>query len=80
MMYQLNPTIAVATPHGDAEAMLIIDYGPNTNTVWGCRMSGGEFKHFWSDDIRIYDNPMNGNGWDVNKNFKQKDENEKIQD
>jgi hypothetical protein len=28
-------------------------------------MNGGEVKHFWSDDIKIYGNPMNGKGWDV---------------
>jgi len=22
-------------------------------------------KHYYSDDIRIYDNPMNGKGWNV---------------
>jgi hypothetical protein len=65
MMLQLNPTIDVKTPLGDAEAIFIIDYGVNVNTVWVCRMKGGEVKHFYSDDIRIYDNPMNGNGWDI---------------
>lgn len=65
MMLQLNPTIDVHTPLGDAEAFFIVDYGVNVNTVWVCRMAGGEVKHFYSDDIRIYDNPMNGNGWDV---------------
>lgn len=65
MMLQLNPTIDVQTPLGDGEAFFIIDYGVNVNTVWVCRMAGGEVKHFYSDDIRIYDNPMNGNGWDV---------------
>ena len=67
MMLQLNPTIDVHTPLGDGETMFIIDYGVNVNTVWVCRMEGGEIKHFYSDDIKIYDNPMNGNGWDVLK-------------
>lgn len=65
MILQLNPTIDVKTPLGDAEAFFIIDYGVNVNTVWVCRMSGGEIKHFYSDDVIIYDNPMNGNGWDI---------------
>jgi hypothetical protein len=67
MMLQLNPTIDVSTPLGDGEAFFIVDYGVNVNTVWVCRMEGGEVKHFYSDDVRIYDNPMNGNGWDVDK-------------
>jgi hypothetical protein len=65
MIHQLNPTIDVKTPLGDGEAIFLIDYGVNTNTVWVCRMNGGEVKHFWSDDIKIYGNPMNGKGWDV---------------
>jgi hypothetical protein len=24
-------------------------------------------KHFYSDDVRIYGNPMNGNDWDVDR-------------
>ena len=64
-MLQLNPTIDVATPLGEGEAMFIIDYGVNVNTVWVCRMKGGKVKHFYSDDIRIYDNPANGEGWDI---------------
>lgn len=64
-MLQLNPTIDVWTPLGDGEAFIIIDYGANINTVWVVRLKGGIIKHFYSDDIRIYDNPMNGNGFDV---------------
>ena len=67
MILQLNPTIDVKTPLGDCEVMFIIDYGINANTVWCGRMSGGEIKHFYSDQIKIYDNPMNEKGWDVNK-------------
>ena len=66
MILQLNPTIAVkAKEHGDGEAMFIIDYGININTVWVVRFKGGIIKHFYSDDIRVYDNPMNGNGFDI---------------
>ena len=67
MMLQLNPTIPVYSKgHGEGEAMIIIDYGPDVNTVWAVRLKGGEVKHFYLDDIRIYGNPMNGGGWDVN--------------
>ena len=54
----------VNTPLGDGEAMFIIDYGVNVNTVWVVRLPKGVIKHFYSDDIRVYGNPMNGNGWD----------------
>ena len=67
MMLQLNPTISVKTPKGDAEAIIIIDYGVNVNSVWLCRMKSGKVLHFYSDDILMYDNPMNGKGWDIEK-------------
>ena len=70
MILQLNPTIEVKTPLGDCEAIFIIDYGINTNTVWVCRMEGGDVKHFLSDDIKIYGNPMYGKGWDIGDEFK----------
>ncbi len=71
MMLQLNPTIDVKTPLGDGEAFFIIDYGVNVNTVWLVRLEGGVLKHFYSDDILIYGNPMNGNGWDVGESVKR---------
>ena len=64
-LLQLNPTLPVWTPLGDGEAFLVIDYGPDTNTCYAVRLPGGVVKHVWSDDIRLYGNPMNGNGWDV---------------
>ena len=66
MILQLNPTIPVlCRKHGDGEAMLVIDCGVNVNTIWVVRLPGGIVKHFYSDDILVYDNPMNGNGFDV---------------
>ncbi len=67
MMLQLNPTIDVNTPNGDGEAIIVIDYGINTNTVWIVRHDGGKILHYYSDDIRVYDNPMNGKGWNIEK-------------
>ncbi len=66
MMLQLNPTIPVwCKEHGEGEALIVMDYGLNVNTVWLVRLPGGVIKHFYSDDIRVYDNPMNGKGDDV---------------
>lgn len=68
MILQLNPTIPVnCKVHGDGEAILIIDYGPNVNTVWVVRFPGGIIKHFYSDDVRVYGNPMDGKGWDLKR-------------
>ena len=65
MIYQLPNPIDVLTPLGDCTAIIIIDYGIDVNSVWVCRMPGGEVKHFLSDSIKIYGNPMYGKGWDV---------------
>lgn len=68
MMLQLNPTIDVfCRKHGYGEAIMVIDYGPNVNTVWLVRFDGGVIKHFYSDDVLVCDNPMNGNGWNVDE-------------
>jgi len=67
MILQLNPTVEVHTPLGDGEAMFIIDYGININTVWVVRLPKGVIKHFYSDDVRIWGNPMNGEGWDCER-------------
>jgi hypothetical protein len=67
MILQLNPTVEVHTPLGDGEAMFIIDYGINVNTVWVVRLPKGVIKHFYSDDVRIWGNPMNGEGWDCER-------------
>jgi len=65
MIHQFPTSIAVHTPHGEGNAILFIDYGLDTNSVWVVRLRGGEVKHYYSDDIRMYDNPMNGIGFDV---------------
>jgi len=78
MILQLNPTIDVLTIKGNAEAIMIIDYGINVNSVWVCRMKGGKVLHFYSDYIRIYDNPMNGNGWDVVPDFPESKEEDEL--
>ena len=68
MIIRLEPSIPVyCKEHGDGEALFMIDYGINVNTVWVVRLEGGIVKHFYFDDILIYGNPMDGKGWDVNK-------------
>lgn len=57
----------VNTPHGDGEAIFLIDYGININSIWVVRFDGGLTRNYYSDDIRVYGNPMNGKGWDVER-------------
>jgi len=65
VIHQFPSPIPVHTPHGEGQAILVIDYGLDVNTVWLVRLSGGKIKHYYSDDIRVYDNPMNGSHYDV---------------
>ena len=65
MIHELSNPISVHTPHGEGQAILVIDYGLNTNSVWVVRLGGGHVKHYYSTDIRVYGNPMEGKGWDI---------------
>ena len=58
-LHEFRTPIPVETPHGMGEALVLIDYGLNTNTVWLVRLHGGKIKHYWSEDIRVVGNPMN---------------------
>lgn len=65
MIHEFKTPIAVHTPHGIGDAILFIDYGLNTNSIFVVRLKGGKVLHYYSDDIRIYGNPMDGKGWDI---------------
>jgi hypothetical protein len=65
-MIQLNPTIPVlCKDHGYGNAFIISDVSIDVNPIYHVRFPGGIVKHFYSDDIRIVGNPMDGSGWDV---------------
>lgn len=65
-LLQLNPTIPVlCKDHGYGDAFIISDVSIDVNPIYHVRFEGGIVKHFYSDDIRIVGNPMNGKGWDV---------------
>lgn len=61
MMLQLNPPIWVQTPLGEGDALVLIDYGPNLNTVWLVHLfEDGRAMHFDSSDIWVMGNLMYG--------------------
>jgi hypothetical protein len=66
MIHEFRNPINVHTPHGKGQAFFLIDYGLTINSVWVVRLEGGKILHYYSDDIRIYDNPMNGKNFDLN--------------
>lgn len=54
---EIEQFIWVETPHGDGQAMFIIDYGPHENTVWLVALQGSrEFKHYTTEQIKICKN------------------------
>lgn len=56
---QLNPPISVFTPKGEGFARLIIDYGPDINTIWIVDLfSTRECLHVDSHEIYFGENPM----------------------
>lgn len=61
-IHEFRTPIKVHTPHGVGQALLLIDYGLTVNSVWLVALTGGIIKHYYSEDIRLYDNPMNGKG------------------
>jgi len=64
-IHEFDTPLLVHTPHGEGSAILFMDYGLNTNSVWVVRLSGGKVQHYFSPDIRVIGNPMEGAGWDV---------------
>lgn len=53
MILQLNPSIPVITPQGDAQAMMVIDYGPENDLVWVCFLdSNGQCWSYRNSEIR----------------------------
>ncbi len=57
MIHEFKTPIPVHTPHGEGDALLLIDYGIDVNTVWLVRLKGGVVLHYLSEDIRVYGNP-----------------------
>lgn len=56
---QLNPPINVFTPKGEGFARLVIDYGPDINTIWVVDLfSTRECIHVDSHEIYFGANPM----------------------
>lgn len=59
MILQLNPPIHVMTPLGEAFARLVIDYGPDLNSVWVVDLfSTRACVHIDSAEIRFGPNEM----------------------
>ena len=61
---QLNPPIHVLTPLGDGFARLLIDYGPDINSIWVVDLfENRKCIHVDSSEIRFGENGM----WDLKR-------------
>lgn len=65
MIVQLNPTIPVITPKGRAQAVFVIDYGPEHDLIWVCFLdANGECWSYRNADIRAEKNVTMGRKYD----------------
>ena len=65
MILQLNPTIPVITPKGRAQAVFVIDYGPEHDLIWVCFLdANGECWSYRNADIRAEKNITMGRKYD----------------
>ena len=65
MILQLNPTIPVITPKGRAQAVFVIDYGPEHDLIWVCFLdTNGACWSYRNADIRAEKNVTMGRKYD----------------
>lgn len=51
--YQLNPSIPLMTPKGEAEAIAVLDYSKEDNLIWVCiQDETGEIWSWPNADVR----------------------------
>ena len=56
-MHEIEQFLWVTTPHGDGQALFIIDYGPHENTIWVVALEkDGKIKHYSSNQISVCKN------------------------
>lgn len=54
---EIQQFLWVNTPHGDGQALFLIDYGPHENTVWVVALEkDGAIKHYNSNQITLCTN------------------------
>lgn len=56
-IHEIKQILWVETPHGEGQALFLIDYGPHQNTIWLVALQGSkEIKHYDSNQIKICTN------------------------
>lgn len=54
MIHEIQQILWVETPHGDGQALFLIDYGPHENTVYVVALQETrQIKHYNSEQIKL---------------------------
>jgi hypothetical protein len=53
-IHEIQQVLWVETPHGDGQALFLIDYGPHENTIYVVALlDTKQIKHYNSNQIKI---------------------------
>ena len=56
-IHEIQQLIYINTPHGEAQALFIIDYGIHENTIWvSANKKDGKIRHYNTNQISIVKN------------------------
>ena len=56
-IHEIQQLIYINTPHGEAQALFIIDYGIHENTIWvSANKKDGKIRHYNTNQISITKN------------------------
>ena len=56
-IHEIQQVLFINTPHGEAQALFIIDYGPHLNTIWvAANKKDGKIRHYDSNHITLTKN------------------------
>lgn len=54
MILEIQQFLWVNTPHGDGQALFLMDYGPHENTIWVVALEKtGAIKHYNSNQVKL---------------------------
>lgn len=57
IIHEINQLMFIDTPHGESQALFIIDYGPHANTIWvAANKTDGKIRHYDSNQITLIKN------------------------
>lgn len=63
VVHEIQQFLWLETPHGDGQALFLIDYGPHENTIYIVALQDSrEIKHYTSEQVRICKNYTFGMG------------------